>query len=191
MKARFQLLALFAATGLLTAPVAAQEESVGESATQIMGKMQVAVGQLKKLNTGTPTQTTQKQIVENLDDLIARLEKECEGCRGANPNARRPAQASTIRKGPGGMGDLHAARKDGKDWGELPPHERDRILQSMTEGFPSHYQRILERYYKRLAQETPATADKEAPEPPANEQPAAEPKSGREPADRPAAGSEK
>ena len=25
----------------------------------------------------------------------------------------------------------------------------------MTEGFPPHYQRILERYYKRLAQETP------------------------------------
>ncbi len=119
--------------------------------------MQVAVGQLTKLDTGKPTQTTQKQIVEKLDALIAKLEQECEACRGSrvNPNPSKPAADSTIRNGPGGMGDLHAARKEGKNWGELPPHERDRILQSMTEGFPPHYQRILERYYKRLAQENP------------------------------------
>jgi hypothetical protein len=43
----------------------------------------------------------------------------------------------------------------------LPPHQRDRIVQSLTEGFPAHYQKILERYYKRLAEETPAPADGE------------------------------
>jgi hypothetical protein len=188
MKTRWQLLALLAVIALSAAPVAAQEEGVGDSATQIVGRMQVAVGQLKKLNTGSPTQSTQKQIVENLDELIARLEKECEGCRNVGLNAKKPAAASIIRKGPGGMGDLHAARKDGKDWGELPPHERDRILQSMTEGFPSHYQRILERYYKRLAQETPVTADKDAAEPEVKEQPAAETKPDAQPAARPAAG---
>ena len=107
------------------------------------------------------------------------------------PQRAKPANASIIRKGPGGMGDLHAARKDGKDWGELPPHERDRILQSMTEGFPSHYQRILERYYKRLAQEKPAATDgSEAEEPAAKEQPAAESKPAAAPDERPAAGNE-
>jgi len=53
------------------------------------------------------------------------------------------------------MGDLHAAQQQGKKWGELPPHERDRITQSINEGFPAHYQRILERYYRRLATEEP------------------------------------
>ena len=53
------------------------------------------------------------------------------------------------------MGDLHAAKSGGKKWGELPPHQRDKILQSLTEGFPAHYQQILERYYKRLAEEKP------------------------------------
>jgi hypothetical protein len=188
MKVRFPLLGLVVASGLVAVPVAAEEQSIGDSASQITLKMQVAVGQLKKLNTGAPTQTTQKQIVESLDDLITLLEKECEGCKNAGLNARKPANASIIRKGPGGMGDLHAARKDGKDWGELPPHERDRILQSMTEGFPSHYQRILERYYKRLAQEKPATAEAEAEEPAAKQQPTTEPKSEPAPAERPAAG---
>ncbi|MGH7136764.1 MAG: hypothetical protein ACREHD_13560, partial [Pirellulales bacterium] len=78
------------------------------------------------------------------------------GASSANP--MKPMADSMITGGPGGIGDLHAARKTGKQWAELPPHERDRIVQSMTEGFPAHYQKILERYYKRLAEETPAAA---------------------------------
>lgn len=151
-------IALLALGALLTCGAARAQDAAGDPSTEIVGKMQVAVGQLTKLDTGKPTQTTQKQIVDKLDALIAQLEKECENCRGSrvNPNPSKPAQDSTVRNGPGGSGDLHAARKEGKNWGELPAHERDRILQSMTEGFPPHYQRILERYYKRLAQETPA-----------------------------------
>jgi len=152
-------IALLALGAVLTCGTVRAQDAAGDPSTEIVGKMQVAVGQLTKLDTGKPTQTTQKQIVDKLDSLIAQLEKECENCRGSrvNPNATKPAQDSTVRSGPGGSGDLHAARKEGKNWGELPAHERDRILQSMTEGFPPHYQRILERYYKRLAQETPGT----------------------------------
>jgi len=169
----------------------AQEETQNDH-EKIVGKMQVAVGQLKKLDTGEPTQKTQQQIVANLDDLIARLETECDACRGAKrPDPTRPMQDSMIRNGPGGMGNLHAAKQDGKNWGELPPHERDRILQSMTEGFPAHYQRILERYYKRLAQETPAGAETEATEP-ATDRPATPPAADAQPAEKPpAAGNEK
>ena len=58
--------------------------------------------------------------------------------------------------GPGGSGPLHAARRNGNAWGQLPAHKRQQILQSMTEGFPAHYQQILERYYRRLAEEKPA-----------------------------------
>lgn len=48
---------------------------------------------------------------------------------------------------------MHAARQKGKNWGELPPKERDRILQSRNQGFPANYDKVLERYYKRLAEE--------------------------------------
>jgi hypothetical protein len=188
---RFLSLPAMAAIGLACSPVAAQEDT-DDAPAQIVGKMQVAVGQLKKLDTGKPTQTTQKQIVESLDELIARLEKECAACSGRKrPNPSKPLADSRIGSGPGGMGDLHAARKEGKDWGELPAHERDRILQSMTEGFPAHYQRILERYYKRLAQERPVGGAEDAPEPSTKEQPSSNEPSDSNPSGLPAAGNER
>jgi hypothetical protein len=60
------------------------------------------------------------------------------------------------------MGDLRGVRDQADRWGELPAHERDRILQSLTEGFPPHYQAILEAYYKRLATEK-SSDDADAP----------------------------
>jgi len=191
MKNHILFLMVAAGVGYAGAPAAAQEET-DDAAMQIVGKMQVAVGKLKKLDTGKPTQTTQKQIVDSLDGLIAQLEKEREGMGRRGPRAGRPAPQSTIGSGPGGMGNLHAARQEGKDWGELPEHERDRILQSMTEGFPAHYQRILERYYKRLAQEAPVESAPEAAEPARDEQRAGQPPANPAPSgDAPAAGNER
>ena len=43
-----------------------------------------------------------------------------------------------------------------KDWAKLSARERDRILQSMSEGFPPEYRTVLERYYRRLAEEKAA-----------------------------------
>ncbi|HWB09296.1 MAG TPA: hypothetical protein VG826_08735 [Pirellulales bacterium] len=123
-------------------------------------EMEQVVIDLSGLTTGGPVQDQQKQIVTRLDKLIEELEKEQEQMRGGSSSANpmRPLNDSIIKGGPGGIGDLHAARKTGKQWAELPPHERDRIVQSMTEGFPAHYQKILERYYKQLAEETPASS---------------------------------
>lgn len=122
---------------------------------QVMLDMKLAGKRLGKNVTHKPTQDPQADAVKRLDLLIAELEKECEKCKGgrASNNPSRPANSSTVKSGPGGSGDLHGARKQGDRWGELPPRERDRILQSLTEGFPAHYQNILEAYYKRLATE--------------------------------------
>lgn len=126
-------------------------------------EMEQVVIDLSGFSTDEPVQGAQKQIVTKLDKLIEELEKESEQSRGGSSSANpmRPLNDSIIKGGPGGIGDLHAARKTGKQWAELPPHERERIVQSMTEGFPAHYQKILERYYKRLAEETPAGAASE------------------------------
>ncbi len=136
--------------------------------------------------TGKRTQKKQQEIVGKLDVLIARLEEEAQSSGGASgSNPTRPLADSQIIGGPGGIGDLHAARKTGKQWGELPPHQRDRIVQSLTEGFPAHYQKILERYYKRLAEEAPAESDdgaREMPNPPGG---AAAPKDVKQPAKAP------
>ena len=83
---------ILAIGGTLACGSARGQDAGGDPSTEIVGKMQVAVGQLTKLDTGKPTQTTQKQIVDKLDELIAQLEKECENCRGSrvNLNATKP-----------------------------------------------------------------------------------------------------
>ncbi|MGE5192802.1 MAG: hypothetical protein ACM3U2_09885 [Deltaproteobacteria bacterium] len=165
----------------------AQEDATGTPLEDITHDMKVAASHLSKKTTARPTQLSQEEAVAKLDKLIAELEKERQSMgSGANPNPTRPATASNVRSGPGGMGDLHGTRDQGDRWGELPPHERDRILQSLTEGFPPHYQAILEAYYKRLAVEKRAEDPDAAPPPPPKATPKAAPAKAAPPAKTPA-----
>jgi hypothetical protein len=139
------------------------------SVAAISYKMTGVTADLAKKETGTSVQQQQKGIVRDLDELIASLEKECAACRGgiARNNPRRPAPDSTIKRGTGGIGDLVDPGQSEKDWAKLSNRERDRILQSMSEGFPPEYRTVLERYYRRLADEksgVPATAGMQAKE---------------------------
>ncbi len=124
-------------------------------ATAITEKMVGVTDELNRKQTGKPVQTEQKTIVDDLDKLIASLEKKCEACRNGMKRNRptRPLPDSMIRQGTGGVGDLVDPRESAKDWAKLSDRERDRILQSMSEGFPPEYRVVLERYYRRLAEE--------------------------------------
>ena len=139
--------------GLVTR-ISAQDDAAGTPLEDVTQEMKLATSQLSKKTTDKQTQQPQAAAVSKLDRLIAELEKERQQLgNGISPKPTRPANSSEIRTGPGGMGDLHGAKEQGNRWGELPAHERDRILQSLTEGFPPHYQAILEAYYKKLAVE--------------------------------------
>jgi len=146
--------------------IEAQELSTEDPLADITADMAVVMRDLSRLSTGKPTQKTQQIVVKKLDELIVRLEKECAACRGggaSGANPTRPLADSVVVGGPGGIGDLHAPRDGDKKWGELPARQRDRILQSLTEGFPAHYQQILQRYYRRLAEEKPASKLEDGP----------------------------
>lgn len=122
--------------------------------SEISGLMREVVGKLDETITGPPTQERQGEIVKKLDSLIAELEKECEACKktcAASANPTRPMRDSRIKNGPGGSGDLNDPREKGTHWAELSPHLRHQVMQSMTEGFPAHYEAILGKYYRRLA----------------------------------------
>jgi hypothetical protein len=144
--------------GLLAAPAAFAADEV--KAVDIATKMGGVVDDLGRKETGTPVQGEQKAIVRDLDDLIASLEKQCQACRNGikRNNPTRGMDDSRISSGNGEMGPLTNPDDGGKDWGKLSPRERDRILQSMTEGFPPEYRTVLERYYRRLAEEKSAKA---------------------------------
>ena len=136
--------------GLLVAPPAHAADSKAE---EIAGKMGGVVDNLVWKQTGEPVQVEQKAIVGDLDALIASLEKECQNCKGGIKRKGTGMADSMISRGSGETGPLTAAADGGKDGGKLSDRERDRILQSMSEGFPPEYRTVLERYYRRLAEE--------------------------------------
>src|SRR6185436_11191843 len=73
-------------------------------------------------------------------------------------NKEKPAQGRDQSDTPGGSGDvgeLHQAPKadPGEMWGKLPPTEREKILQSLRDRFPSRYRQLVEQYYRSLAEQ--------------------------------------
>jgi hypothetical protein len=143
----------------------------------IAAKMTEVSGDLAKTETGKPVQEKEDSIVRDLDELIAQLEKQCQGCKNGMRKMRgdRPAADSTIASGPGGMGNLSNPGESAKDWAKLSPRERDRILQSMSEGFPPEYRTVLERYYRRLAEEKTVAPGTDKAQPKTDDKPAAKP----------------
>ena len=80
------------AAGLL-ACVLCSSAKADPTITAISGKMTHVAGDLAKTVTGEPVQTRQKEIVKDLDELIASLEKQCQNCRNGmvRNNPTRPA----------------------------------------------------------------------------------------------------
>jgi len=164
MTRNFRILGATVLSTFLLQPAFAEDPTAGTIAKKMSG----VTDELNKTVTGKPVQVAQKGIVDDLDALIASLEKECQNCKNGmkKNNPMRGMVDSTISSGTGGIGTLLNPGENGKDWGKLSPRERDRILQSMSEGFPPEYRTVLERYYRRLADEKSgsATKAKAAPE---------------------------
>ncbi len=127
------------------------------------------------------TETVQRRIVEDLAKLIEQAErqraqqqssnskqrqqtakrrgvKQPKSSTGRNPgqNSNKPATDSTDR-----LGQAERARPDPelfkgllKDtWGNLPEREREQMIQMSRERFLPQYELLIERYYRRLAEE--------------------------------------
>jgi len=158
MRRDFRILGATALMSCLLQPAFGAEPPAPAAA--IATKMATVTDELNRIETGPPVQAEQKEIVRDLDELIASLEKQCQACRNGikRNNPRRGMADSMISGGTGGIGTLLNPSDTGKDWGKLSGRERDRILQSMSEGFPPEYRTVLERYYRRLAEEKTGTS---------------------------------
>ena len=138
--------------------------STPPSMSAISYKMGGVAGDLAKKETGEPVQNQEKRIV-------ARSRPVDRGAREGMRKLQRQQGAEQSEKAGARLDDPRRhgrhrrpgrPRGSAKDWAKLSARERDRILQSMSEGFPPEYRTVLERYYRRLAEEKTAAVRRDA-----------------------------
>jgi len=129
---------------------------------------------LERRRSDEPVQRDQREIIRKLDLIIEKLDQACRNCSGGagggsggppTNNPTSPMADSQLAGGPGGMGELRDPDRDPKQWADLPPKDREKILQSKTDGFPAGYEQVLEDYYRKLAEADGNNADIPTEEP--------------------------
>jgi len=130
----------------------------------LAGRMTQVGRQIKKGETGNPTQGKQKEIVDILNELIKKAEKQ-EGKgqgQGGGGSGRpkgsgkssSPANQSSLPSGGSSTGDLRGKKraKPGDKWGQMRDKERDEVLQALKEKFPGRYRELQEQYDRAVAE---------------------------------------
>lgn len=112
---------------------------------------------LELARAGKKVRDEEESIVAKLEKLIEEKEKQQQqqqqGQAQGNQSSN-PAQDSTPAGGPRGKGEVdpkNIGKKDG--WGNLPPKERQEVLQQIGRELPAHFRETIEEYFKRLAQD--------------------------------------
>lgn len=133
--------------------------------------MQYVSDRLRAIDSTERVRQRQGEVLALLDKLIEEEEKKEQsgGGGGGSKSQKKPGgkkdggkekptqgrEQSEAPAGSGDIGDLHQAPKadPGEMWGKLPPTEREKILQSLRDRFPSRYRQLVEQYYRSLAEQ--------------------------------------
>ena len=109
---------------------------------------------------GERVRKDQKDVVAKLDKMIEELEKQQQQQQqsggGGKQNPSQPMQDSQAADlfGPGNVDPKKLA--ENSDWGDLPAKQRQEALQQISRDFPAHYRDVIERYFRKIAQEKDA-----------------------------------
>ena len=120
---------------------------------------------IKQIEEQSQSQSSSSSKCQNPQDQPSSREqvkqpKPSSGNSGSQAS-QKPARESTDRVGKNDVQkpDADAVKGLLKDaWGQLPPHAREQMLQSPPEQFLPKYELLIEKYYKRLA-------DQQSPKP--------------------------
>jgi hypothetical protein len=110
---------------------------------------------------GKVVRDEEDEVVAKLDKMIDELEKQRQmkqqqRQKSAKSGGKRPSnpledsQRAEL-KGPGEVDPKNTGKRDG--WGNLPPKERQEVLQQIGRDLPAHFRETIEEYFKRLAQD--------------------------------------
>lgn len=132
-----------------------------DSLDHIAREMRDAERRLDLGHAGKKVRKVEDGIIDSLDKLIAKLEEQEKNASGSGggssgaPSGIRsttPASDSAAAKG---KGEGHVDPKNighQPNWGDLPPKERQEVLQAIGKEFPSHFRDVIEQYFKKAAE---------------------------------------
>lgn len=145
--------------------------------TRIGQRMRTAKHLIDRRNTSTQTQQLQDEILNDLSALIAKLQSQQQRTSGSKqagdqggqfrPGAGDGSAEGQLDKGPEKSTDrlgnaettLTALQRQREllrrmNWGSLPDRLRNQVRSARVEQFLPKYARLIEQYYKRLAEES-------------------------------------
>lgn len=137
---------------------------------EVSDLMQYSRRRLKLAELDAPTRPRQKRIVEVLDKIIEKAQKQqgqgsgqgqgmAAGTGSGPPQGNAPPSApateSRLSGGTSSMGERGRTirGRPGENWGQMPPREREKALSHIKSKFPERYRELVEQYYKSLQEE--------------------------------------
>ncbi len=134
-----------------------------DSLDEVARLMEDVRRRLDHARAGKKVRDEEEEIVAKLDKMIEKLEEQQKqqqqqqlqqaGKASGKQPPKDPAQDSTPSelKGPGEVDIKNLGKKSG--WGNLPPKERQEVLQQIGQELPAHFRETIEEYFQRLAQD--------------------------------------
>jgi hypothetical protein len=106
---------------------------------------------------GKKVRDEEESVIAKLEKMIEEMEKQQQQqqqqASSGNSSPSKPMEDSTPGqlKGPGEVDPKDIGKKEG--WGNLPPKDRQEVLQQIGRELPAHFRETIEEYFKRLAQD--------------------------------------
>lgn len=135
---------------------------------EVSSMMNYLADRLAAKDVGTRVKSRQGDVLALLDKLIdetqqqeqqSKSQSQSQGGASGNAAPTKPENPLNESNAPEANGPLREnlgampKLSPGEMWGKLPPAERERILQSLRERYPSRYRELVEQYYRSLAEE--------------------------------------
>jgi hypothetical protein len=128
-----------------------------DSLDEIARMMDDVRRRLELARAGKTVRMQEEQVVAKLEKLIEELEKQQQQQQqpgnggGSQPSAPMQDSQAAQMRGAGEVDPKSLGKKD--EWGNLPPKERQEVLQQIGRDLPAHFRETIEEYFKRLAQD--------------------------------------
>lgn len=92
------------------------------------------------------------KMIEEMEEQLKQQQQQASG-QGGSSSPSSPKQESSPGgvKGPGNVDPKNIGGRSG--WGDLPPKDRQEVLQQIGKDLPAHYRETIEAYFRKLARD--------------------------------------